>query len=58
VGYAEGSLREYLNIKRSSKDKCCLVILFMYLAAWVIFAGVGFFFGNFSKIGTFVVSGS
>lgn len=58
VGYAEGSIREYLNIKRTSKDKCCLVFFCIYIAIFGIFAAVGFFFGNFSKIGTFLAAGT
>ena len=58
MGYAEGSIREYLNIKRTSKDKCCLVIFFIYITIFAIIAGIGFFFGNFNNIGKFLAAGS
>ena len=58
VGYAEGSIREYLNIKRSSKDKCCAVIFGIYVCAFGIFIGIGLFFGNIGNIGTFIGEGT
>jgi hypothetical protein len=54
VGYAEGSVKEYLNIKRSSKDRCCTVMFCLYMLVLIMLAGLGFFYGNFSLIGTFV----
>ena len=58
MGYAEGSIKEYLNIKRTNKDKCCLVIFFIYIIVFLIMAGIGFFFGNFGNIGTFLAAGN
>ena len=56
VGYAEGSIREYLNIKRTSKDRCCTVFFCLYMLVLIMLAGLGFFYGNFTQIGTFVDS--
>ena len=58
VGYAEGSVREYLNIKRTSKDRCCLVLFVIYMLIVLILAGIGFFYGNFTEIGTFLAAGN
>lgn len=55
VGYAEGSVKEYLNIKRSSKDRCCTVIFCLYMLILIMLSGLGFFYGNFDLIGAFVV---
>jgi hypothetical protein len=57
VGYAEGSIREYLNIKRTSKDRCCTVFFCLYMVVLIILTGIGFFYGNFSKIGIFLANG-
>lgn len=43
-------------MRRTTKDKCCLVTFCLYSFAIVIIIGLGFFFGNYSNIGTFVSS--
>ena len=54
VVYQNSVIREFLNMRRVTKDKGCLIIFLMYCLALVVMMGIGFFYGNYSKLGVFV----
>jgi hypothetical protein len=54
VDYPEATVKEYLNMRRTTKDKCCLVTFCLYAVAIIILLGLAFFYGNYSNIGIFV----
>lgn len=54
VIYGNSSIREFLNMRRITKDKGCLILFIMYSLALVIMMGIGFFYGNYSDLGKFV----
>jgi hypothetical protein len=41
-------------MKRTTKDKTCLIIFLLYALAMTIMMGIGFFYGNYDSMGTFV----
>ena len=49
--YPDASIREYLNIKRVTQDKTCLIIFILYGMALTIMMGIGFFYGNYNSLG-------
>lgn len=51
--YPDATIREYLNMRRATKDKFCLIIFLLYSFGMVIMLGVGFFYGNYNTIGIF-----
>lgn len=58
ISYPQASIREYLNVRRVTKDKCCLISFCSCLFLALLILGLAFFYGNYSKIGVFVsVSG-
>ena len=56
VNYPEATVKEYLNLRRSTKDKCCLVSLCMSVLVTIMLMGIGLFYGNYTNIGIFVNS--
>ena len=52
--YPDATIREYLNMKRITKDKGCLIIFILYCIGLTIMMGIGFFFGNYSSLGVTV----
>lgn len=49
--YPDATIREYLNMKRITKDKGCLIVFILYCIALVIMMGIGFFYGNYASLG-------
>lgn len=58
VDQPEPTLREYLNMKRSSKNKCCLVFFCIYMLIVLMITGLALFYGNYSLLGVLICSGS
>lgn len=54
VVYPDATIREYLNMKRVTKDKGCLIVFLLYCMALIIMMGIGFFYGNYRAFGVFV----
>lgn len=54
VVYPDATIREYLNMKRTTKDKGCLIIFILYSFALIILMGIGFFYGNYNAFGIFI----
>ena len=54
VVYPDATIREYLNMKRTTKDKGCLIIFLLYCMALIIMMGIGFFYGNYNSFGIFI----
>lgn len=49
--YPDATIRQYLNVKRITQDKTCLIIFILYGIALTIMMGIGFFFGNYGSLG-------
>ena len=54
AAYPDATIREYLNMKRTTRDKGCLIIFLLYCLGLIIMMGIGFFYGNYTAFGIFV----